>query len=155
MICFDPSLDSSLFSVVRRGPHQVRQSSLWVQLWSGAQVHLAGGDREETLQHGLCILQVGSTYIFIYLLLYIVYLPSISVSICLIHSYSDISLVTATPPLSTWPTEASVSATPASSSAPRTTTPRGARKTGRSQVRFVWSVRASIFYCISCTLSCD
>ena len=68
MICFDPSLDSSLFSVVRRGPHQVRQSSVWVQLWSGAQVHLAGGDREETLQHGLCILQVGSTYIFIYLL---------------------------------------------------------------------------------------
>ena len=38
----------------------------------------------------------------------------------------------------TWHTGASASATPESSSAPRTTTLREARKTGRSQVRFVW-----------------
>ena len=62
-------------------------------------------------------------------------------------TFTDFSLLPATPPHSTWPTGASVSATPASSSAPRTTTPRGARKTGRFQVRFVWSW-ATIFYCI-------
>ena len=38
----------------------------------------------------------------------------------------------------TWHTGASASATPESSSAPRTTTLKAARKTGRSQVRFVW-----------------
>ena len=86
-----------------------------LQLWAGAEVHLAGGDRKEALQHGLGLLQVTQD------------------NIVTQNIYSS-SNIPAMPPRSILPTVASVCATLGSLSAPSTTRPRAPRKALRLRV---------------------
>ena len=101
-------------SVVWRRPHQVREQTVRLQLWSRAEVHLAGGDWEETLQHWLSILQVNNMKISWYYLNFIVsvtHLPS------------------------TLPTEVSACVTLENSFVQNMTLPRDQRKEPRFKVR--------------------
>ena len=101
-------------SAVWRWPDQVWVSSVRLQPGARAQVHLAGGDRKEALQHRLGLLQVTKE-------------NNSSKSIHL--SYFPV-----TPPRFISPTAASVSATRGSSSAPSTTLPRAPRRAPRLRV---------------------